>query len=224
MFSSGEDKPGSEALRQSPGLAGSSSCGFHLWAVRWLVWAKAASNPAQFDWKSAFIQTGTQCRSAQTEPEGEKGRAQMWTRGRSYSRMWLQRSPKLLNVSTPNKHSSNTNVVHVTKGPSCRARNASAHVHRPGSNPTPTSSTAPNLLALTGGEWWSQLRVHTDADSTCFESGTEETPHSTNITVVLRRVGLCWVNESKVMRWCLKAVIENNVVSTGAKGQWPLFK
>lgn len=113
---------------------------------------KPASNPAQFDWKSAFIQTGTQCRSAQTEPEGEKGRAQMWTRGRSYSRMWLQRSPKLLNVSTPNKHSSNTNVVHVTKGPSCRARNASAHVHRPGSNPTPTSSTAPNLLALTGGE------------------------------------------------------------------------
>lgn len=185
---------------------------------------KPASNPAQFDWKSAFIQTGTQCRSAQTEPEGEKGRAQMWTRGRSYSRMWLQLSPKLLNVSTPNKHSSNTNVVHVTKGPSCRARNASAHVHRPGSNPTPTSSTAPNLLALTGGEWWSQLRVHTDADSTCFESGTEETPHSTNITVVLRRVGLCWVNESKVMRWCLKAVIENNVVSTGAKGQWPLFK
>lgn len=36
--------------------------------------------------------------------------------------------------------------------------------------------------------------------------------NSTNITVVLRRVGLCWVNESKGTRWCLKAVIENNVV------------
>lgn len=160
MLSSGEDKPGSEALRQSPGLAGSSSCGFHLWAVWGLVWAKASLKSSPVWLEKCFHSNRDQCRSAQIDPEGEEGRAQMWTRGSSYSRMRLQPSPKLLNASTPNKHSSDTNVVHVTS----RARNAAARVHRPGSNPTPTSSTAPNLLALT------------DADSTCFESGTEETP------------------------------------------------